>query len=74
MIPNRKLLRDQTFVSKQEGMPFNYNWEVNDAYSGNVFNHGSKSDGKVTEGEYRVLLPDGRTQVLYLSTVRFIIP
>merc|ERR1712105_58226 len=45
---------------KQEGMPFNYNWEVNDAYSGNTFNHGSESDGKVTTGESRVLLPDGR--------------
>ena len=44
-------------------MPFNYEWQVDDAYSGNVFNHGSKSDGDVTEGEYRVLLPDGRTQV-----------
>ena len=52
-------------------MPFNYNWEVNDAYSGNVFNHGSKSDGKVTEGEYRVLLPDGRTQVLYFFSSIF---
>merc|ERR1719446_891511 len=41
----------------QEGMPFNYQWQVEDQYSGNVFNHGSKSDGKVTEGEYRVLLP-----------------
>jgi len=48
----------------QEGMPFNYNWEVNDAYSGNTFNHGSESDGKVTTGEYRVLLPDGRTQIV----------
>merc|ERR1719431_1727935 len=48
----------------QEGMPFNYQWQVEDQYSGNVFNHGSKSDGKVTEGEYRVLLPDGRTQIV----------
>ena len=52
-------------------MPFNYEWQVDDAYSGNVFNHGSKSDGKVTEGEYRVLFPDGRTQVLYLSASIF---
>merc|ERR1712215_589745 len=45
-------------------MPFNYNYAVDDHYSGNQFNHDSKSDGKVTEGEYRVLLPDGRTQIV----------
>jgi len=45
-------------------MPFNYQWEVNDEYSGNQYNHDSQSDGEVTQGEYRVLLPDGRTQIV----------
>merc|ERR1712183_228298 len=49
---------------KEEGMPFAYNWAVDDEYTNNHFHHDTKSDGKVTEGEYRVLLPDGRTQIV----------
>merc|ERR1719154_214277 len=49
---------------KKEGQPFNFNVDVNDAYTNNVFNHGQSNDGKVTTGEYRVLLPDGRTQIV----------
>merc|ERR1712183_400585 len=50
--------------SYEEGMPFAYNWAVDDEYTQNHFHHDTKSDGKVTEGEYRVLLPDGRTQIV----------
>merc|ERR1711970_49029 len=50
--------------SKEEGMPFAYNWAVADEYSGNQYNHNTNSDGEHTEGEYRVLLPDGRTQIV----------
>merc|ERR1712212_290519 len=53
-----------TYESHEEGMPFNYNWAVKDDYSGNDYNHRSESDGEVTQGEYRVLLPDGRTQIV----------
>jgi len=53
-----------SYHSEEKGMPFNYQWAVNDEYSGNQYNHDSQSDGKVTEGEYRVLLPDGRTQIV----------
>merc|ERR1712212_195483 len=53
-----------TYEEPQEGMPFNYNWAVKDDYSGNDYNHRSESDGEVTQGEYRVLLPDGRTQIV----------
>merc|ERR1719452_467081 len=49
---------------KKEGKPFNFNVDVNDAYTGNVFTNRQSNDGKVTTGEYRVLLPDGRTQVV----------
>ena len=45
-------------------MPFNYAYAVQDQYSGNDFSHDTNSDGKVTTGEYRVLLPDGRTQIV----------
>ena len=45
-------------------MPFEYAWAVQDDYSGNDFGHNTNSDGKTTTGEYRVLLPDGRTQVV----------
>ena len=45
-------------------MPFEFGYEVKDEYSGNDFSHNSDSDGHVTKGEYRVLLPDGRTQIV----------
>lgn len=45
-------------------MPFKFNYEVKDEYSGNDFSHQSDSDGHVVTGEYRVLLPDGRTQIV----------
>ena len=45
-------------------MPFDFGYAVQDEYTGNDFGHNSNSDGKVTSGEYRVLLPDGRTQIV----------
>merc|ERR1719427_2372075 len=48
----------------EEGMPFQFAYAVLDGYSGNDFDHNSNSDGKVTTGQYRVVLPDGRTQVV----------
>ena len=45
-------------------MPFDFAYAVQDQYTGNDFGHNSNSDGKVTTGEYRVLLPDGRTQIV----------
>ncbi|CAL4064358.1 unnamed protein product, partial [Meganyctiphanes norvegica] len=49
---------------KEEGMPFDFGYEVEDHYKGLDFDHNSNSDGKVVTGEYRVLLPDGRTQIV----------
>ena len=46
------------------GMPYEFEWEVNDIENGNVFTHVEDSDGSVTTGEYRVLLPDGRMQIV----------
>ncbi|XP_076065101.1 uncharacterized protein LOC143039129 [Oratosquilla oratoria] len=51
-------------VYKEPGMPFEFAYAVKDDYSGNNFSHDEKSDGDVTSGSYRVLLPDGRTQIV----------
>ncbi|XP_066966779.1 cuticle protein 7-like [Macrobrachium rosenbergii] len=48
----------------EEGMPFDFSFEVQDEYQGLDFAHDSDSDGKVVNGEYHVLLPDGRTQIV----------
>ena len=45
-------------------MPFDFAYGVVDHYSGNDFAHSADSDGKVTTGQYRVALPDGRTQIV----------
>ncbi|KAK8405528.1 hypothetical protein O3P69_001828 [Scylla paramamosain] len=47
-----------------EGMPYDFQYGVQDPESGNTFSHVENSDGRTTQGEYRVLLPDGRTQVV----------
>ena len=45
-------------------MPYDFNWRVNDPESLNDYGHQQSSDGVVTQGEYYVLLPDGRRQVV----------
>merc|ERR1711970_436074 len=45
-------------------MPYDFDWGVADEESGNQFSHVETSDGQSVQGEYRVLLPDGRTQVV----------
>lgn len=39
-------------------------YEVKDAASGNDYSHKQESDGKTVKGEYKVLLPDGRNQIV----------
>lgn len=48
----------------EPGMPFDFNYNVNDIETGNDYSHNAVSDGDVTRGEYRVQLPDGRTQIV----------
>lgn len=43
-------------------MPFDFAYSVNE--DGNDYSHNAVSDGDVTRGEYRVALPDGRTQIV----------
>lgn len=45
-------------------MPFNFAYAVNDYQTNNQQSHQAVSDGDVTRGEYRVQLPDGRTQIV----------
>ena len=47
------------------GMPYNFDWGVDDSETGNSFSHVENSDGKTTRGQYSVLLPDGRRQVSF---------
>ncbi|XP_037804278.1 cuticle protein 7-like [Penaeus monodon] len=51
---------------KQPGMPFDFSYAVRD-YSGNDYAHQETSDGHVTSGSYRVVLPDGRTEIVEFS-------
>ena len=41
-----------------------YEYAVADSYSGTTFAQNEKRDGYNTAGEYRVALPDGRTQIV----------
>ncbi|CAG0896469.1 unnamed protein product [Darwinula stevensoni] len=43
---------------------YNFKWGVADAKSGNYYSHAEQRKGKDTQGEYRVKLPDGRTQIV----------
>ncbi|MCL4157265.1 UNVERIFIED_CONTAM: hypothetical protein GTU68_013682, partial [Idotea baltica] len=45
-------------------MPFDFAYVVKDEYSGNDYAHKANSDGEVVKGEYHVLLPDGRVQIV----------
>ncbi|XP_037775730.1 cuticle protein 19-like [Penaeus monodon] len=65
---------------KEPGMPYDFAYAVKDDYSGNDFGHNENSDGNVVTGEYYVLLPDGRRQIVtytadhntgYVADVRY---
>ncbi|KAG8039318.1 hypothetical protein G9C98_003625, partial [Cotesia typhae] len=44
--------------------PYNFQYRVFDPPSGNDYGQQESSDGNVIRGEYRVLLPDSRTQIV----------
>lgn len=44
--------------------PYNFQYAVRDAASGNDYKQQESSDGRTVTGEYRVLLPDGRNQIV----------
>ncbi|PSN42142.1 Pro-resilin [Blattella germanica] len=43
---------------------YEFSYEVQDAASGNDFGHKESRQGDVATGNYHVLLPDGRTQIV----------
>ena len=48
--------------------PYNYAYEVVDPAGGNAYGHRENSNGAgLIEGEYRVVLPDTRTQIVKYS-------
>ncbi|XP_018371880.1 PREDICTED: classical arabinogalactan protein 9 [Trachymyrmex cornetzi] len=48
----------------EPGMPFDFNYAVKEDAFGNDYSHNAISDGEVVRGEYKVQLPDGRTQLV----------
>ena len=44
--------------------PYAFEYGVEDSYSGAAFGQTETSDAKLTNGNYRVALPDGRTQIV----------
>merc|ERR1712212_627999 len=54
--------------SYDEPAVYEYGYAVADDYSGANFASNEKRDGYATSGEYRVALPDGRTQIVTYST------
>ncbi|XP_042235377.1 cuticle protein 19-like [Homarus americanus] len=49
---------------ENKGMPYDFAYGVKDDYTGNNYGHNENSDGNTVTGEYSVLLPDGRTQIV----------
>ena len=45
---------------------------MKDDLSGDDFSHQVTNDGRKTKGEYRVALPDGRVQVLFIKKVPYL--
>ena len=48
---------------------YDYGYAVNDGYSGANFAANENRNGYTTNGEYRVALPDGRTQIVTYSVL-----
>ena len=52
---------------KEEPANYAYNYAVVDDYAGLNYNQEESRDGYATNGQYSVLLPDGRTQTVTYS-------
>ncbi|XP_046657054.1 cuticle protein 18.6-like [Daphnia pulicaria] len=61
-----------SYETQYAAQPYSFDWAVKEAGSYNDYSHSAdldyshseSSDGKVTTGTYRVVLPDGRTQIV----------
>ncbi|KAF2368103.1 Insect cuticle protein [Trinorchestia longiramus] len=54
----------QQLQYNEEPRPYQFNYGVQDQYSGANFGHNEKSDGNAVKGSYQVALPDGRIQIV----------
>ena len=60
--------RSAPLVAVGPAKPYSYAYEVVDPAGGNAYGHRETSDGSgAIEGEYRVVLPDTRTQIVTYS-------
>lgn len=53
-----------SFIVFQEPAKYEFSYEVDDAQTGTKFGHSEQRDGDLATGEYNVVLPDGRRQVV----------
>ena len=66
--PNPHYLPPAPYNSEPVSPPiYNFEYGVSDSYSGANFGHSEKRNNYETSGEYRVNLPDGRTQIVTYS-------
>jgi len=65
--PQGAAQQPQPSYNQGPGMPYSFEWAVQDEYSNNDYSHQQSSDGDVTNGVYRTLLPDGRVQIVTFS-------
>ncbi|XP_063695880.1 pro-resilin-like [Culicoides brevitarsis] len=62
--PQNRPPQSQADHVHEPGMPYDFQYAVKDQPSQNDFSHNAASDGDVVKGEYRVAMPDGRTQIV----------
>lgn len=58
------LQNDHLLIPHKPAEPFSFNYAVKDDKYGTDYSHNAINDGDETNGEYRIQLPDGRTQVV----------
>ncbi|XP_040579521.1 cuticle protein 19.8-like [Lepeophtheirus salmonis] len=56
--------QQSSYSSSASSDPYAYQYAVQDGPSGNDFSAEESSDGQVVSGSYKVVLPDGRIQVV----------
>nr|CAD7393202.1 unnamed protein product [Timema cristinae] len=56
--------KSDTIPLDRQPKSYQFGYAVKDYASGNDYNRKESSDGNTVQGEYRVLLPDGRTQIV----------
>jgi len=59
-------MKESSYFRSQPTLPaeYQFRWEVKDEYSGQDFGQEEARSGYNTDGEYSVVLPDGRRQIV----------